>query len=100
MLTIQQYRLLKLAEECAEVAQRCSKQIQFGADEVQPGQILSNAERLRDELLDLFMWAKILMAHEAIAPIDVRHVERHYFDKLDKLDRAAELAQELGQLKR
>ena len=34
-MTKTQFLLLKLAEECAEVAQRAIKQIQFGKDERQ-----------------------------------------------------------------
>lgn len=59
-LTYKQFLLTKLAEECAEVAQRCSKQIQFGADEVQTGQEFSNRERLADELGDLLVKCKLL----------------------------------------
>lgn len=36
-----------LAEECCEVGQRVSKALRFGLDEVQPGQDLSNAERIK-----------------------------------------------------
>jgi hypothetical protein len=53
MINREQFLLLKLAEECAEVAQRASKSIRFGHDEVQDGQPLTNAERLRNELADL-----------------------------------------------
>jgi len=42
-----------LAEECAEVGQRVSKAMRFGLGEVQPGQALTNAERIADELVDL-----------------------------------------------
>lgn len=42
-----------LAEECAEVAQRATKAQRFGMDEIQPGQDLSNRERLSQELSDL-----------------------------------------------
>jgi hypothetical protein len=41
------------AEECAEVAQRISKALQFGLDEIQPGQPLTNRERIRYEYSDL-----------------------------------------------
>lgn len=42
-----------LAEECAEVAQRASKAARFGLDEIQPGQSLTNEERLWQEMNDL-----------------------------------------------
>lgn len=40
-------------EECNEVAQRASKALRFGLSEVQPGQPLANAERIRQEFADL-----------------------------------------------
>lgn len=42
-----------LAEECAEVAQRVSKALRFGLAEIQPGQPLTNAQRIEQELTDL-----------------------------------------------
>lgn len=42
-----------IAEECAEVAQRISKALRFGLGEIQPGQLLTNAERISEELCDL-----------------------------------------------
>jgi hypothetical protein len=47
------YLIICLAEECAEVAQRCSKMLRFGKDNVQEGQFLTNAERLIYEYNDL-----------------------------------------------
>lgn len=52
-----------ISEECAEVAQRCSKALRFGLLEIQPGQTLTNAQRLRGELIDL--WACVQMAEDA-----------------------------------
>ncbi len=49
-----------LAEECAEVAQRVSKALRFGLTEVQPGQPLTNAERIAQELNDLVAVAELL----------------------------------------
>lgn len=48
----EQYLLLKLAEECTEVAQMCSKVIQFGLDEVYIDS--TNRQRLHNEINDLF----------------------------------------------
>ena len=42
-----------LIEEAAEVQQRATKMLRFGVDEVQPGQELSNKDRLSDEVGDL-----------------------------------------------
>lgn len=56
----QEYLLTCLAEECAEVAQRCTKALRFGINECQPGQELSNEERLNIELNDLFTICRLL----------------------------------------
>jgi len=59
MMTVHQYFLLKLAEECAEVSQRALKQMQFGKEESQaqgPSTTkieATNAQRLRQEVNDL-----------------------------------------------
>lgn len=41
------------AEECTEIGQRASKALRFSLEEVQPGQALSNAERIMYEYRDL-----------------------------------------------
>ena len=46
--------LVILTEECAEVQQRATKMLRFGVEEIQPGQELSNKDRLSDEIGDLF----------------------------------------------
>lgn len=49
-MTRQEHLLTILAEECAEVAQRVSKALRFSLTEIQPGQPLTNAERIVEEL--------------------------------------------------
>lgn len=58
-----EYLLTTLSEECTEVAQRVSKSLRFGLDEVQPGQSMSNADRICLELDDLHGTLKLL--HDA-----------------------------------
>lgn len=53
-MTEPEHLLTILGEECCEVAQRVSKTLRFGLDEIQPGQELNNRERLMEELYDLF----------------------------------------------
>ncbi len=48
-----EYLLACLAEECDEVGQRAMKALRFSLAEVQPGQPLSNAERISEEYADL-----------------------------------------------
>lgn len=56
----QEHLLVILAEECAEVAQRASKALRFGMDEIEPGQKLTNRERLCGEISDLWAAASML----------------------------------------
>ena len=51
-----------VAEEAVEVAQRATKALRFGIEEVQPGQALSNLQRMRGELYDLL--AAFEMVHD------------------------------------
>lgn len=53
-MNTQDYLLICLTEECAEIAQRATKALRFGLDEIQPGQTLNNKERLIQEIADLF----------------------------------------------
>jgi hypothetical protein len=57
-----EHLLWVLAEECAEVAQRASKAARFGLDEVQPGQALTNEERLWQEMCDLCAVGEMLIS--------------------------------------
>lgn len=59
-MTRTEHLLTILAEECCEVAQRATKALRFGLDEIQPGQELSNAARINGELLDLFAVCEML----------------------------------------
>jgi NTP pyrophosphatase (non-canonical NTP hydrolase) len=101
----QQFLLLKLAEECAEVAQRASKQIQFGKDEKQKDhapvaggatESKSNSERLRDEIMDLMVLVTMLEETKEISEITNFHIA--YAAKKIKLQKYLDLSASLGQL--
>lgn len=66
MLTIDQYLLNLVQEECAEIAQRASKAIRFGLKQTQSGQIENNAQRLVREVVDLSAVLKLLEERGAI----------------------------------
>jgi hypothetical protein len=70
MMTLEDLNLVMLMEECAEVAHRASKQLRFGADEIQPGQPLTNRQRLRDELMDLLTVVDFLTDGGQLAPVN------------------------------
>lgn len=56
----EQLLLMQAAEECAEIAVRCSKAQRFGMEEAQQGQALTNRERIREEVLDLLAVLELL----------------------------------------
>lgn len=59
--------LTLLAEESAEVAQRCAKALRFGLAEVEPGQPLTNAQRIMAEVND-FIAVYQLLAGPVVSP--------------------------------
>jgi len=102
----QQFLLLKLAEECAEVAQRASKQIQFGKDERQKdhaphgaiAESKSNSERLREELLDLLSIWTMLEDIREISKWTIEEAVEAHDKKKQKLQKYLDLSYSLGQL--
>lgn len=65
-MTQTEHRLVKLAEECVEVAQRCTKAIRFGLSEVQKDQPLNNNQRIRLEMAGLWAAYSELVDHDGL----------------------------------
>lgn len=63
-----EHLLAIVAEECAEVAQRCSKALRFGLTEIEPGQELTNAARIYQEYADLRAAVEVLHADCSLMP--------------------------------
>jgi NTP pyrophosphatase (non-canonical NTP hydrolase) len=95
MITYKQFLLLKLAEECTEVAQRALKQMQFGRDEIQLGQELTNGQRLRQELTDLTA-VTILLGLEEIPELPLQEYLDQIQRKHVKMKKYFEYSQSLG----
>ena len=74
--------LVILIEEAAEVQHRATKLLRFGRDEVQPGQDLTNGQRLAKELGDMAVLVE--MAAEA-GLIDLQEVKARAQRKRQKL---------------
>lgn len=101
-----QFYLLKLMEECNEVAQRAAKQIQFGAMESQaskaspsehkvPG---TNGERLRGEIVDLLATIDILIDIGEIPWLASWELLAAKNTKRQKIAKYLEYSQKLGQV--
>lgn len=93
-----QFLLLKLMEECTEVGQRCSKQIQFGKLEVQVNQPLTNAERLKQELLDLYSLVHLLQERGELPEISDAEVQIALINKKAKLQKYLNMSYDLKEL--
>lgn len=96
-----QHLLLKLMEECAEVSQRASKQMQFGRDEYQPNQAIpwTNSERLRDEINDLLAVVKMLEEVGEIPKFDLKDFDKHLDMKRGKIRKYLKYSESLGMVK-
>jgi hypothetical protein len=85
------------AEECNEVAQRVSKALRFGLLEVQPGQPLTNAERIIQEFHDLFAVMEMLVDADAI-PLTIISDHSVVLAKMSKIERFMAISREQGVL--
>ncbi len=94
----QQFLLLKLAEECMEVAQRASKHIQFGPNEIQKDQSLTNSQRLKNELLDLYAVVGLLLDEGEPLSFTPKEYKQGKKAKLEKLNKYLKHSHSLGLL--
>ena len=98
MLHKQEYLLVKLAEECAEVAQTATKALTFGVNGIQRDQPLTNAALIWQKFADLCAIVNMLQA-EYVLPSG--YMERIHFremieKKQDKVGRYMTLSRERG----
>lgn len=96
-----QYLLMKLAEECAEVAQRAIKQMQFGKYEIQEGQPFTNGERLKQEITDLGVVLELLVEQNEIPDynIGMEEWDKLKETKIAKMNKYLQLSADLGRIK-
>lgn len=93
-----QFLLLKLIEECSEIAHIASKQIQFGKDNVRRDQLKTNAQRLKEEILDLY--AVIYLLHEELEIPVIQGYEEGIAtrEKIEKMQKYLNVSLSLRQL--
>lgn len=94
MLNKHEHLLVCLNEECAEIGQRIDKALRFGINEIQPGQSLSNSERILDEMVDFI--AVMEMAVDAGLILDPRLEGAMIALKKEKVHKYMEYAQRVG----
>lgn len=95
-MNLNEHHLIVLMEECAEVIHRASKQLRFGADEIQPGQAQTNRDRLRGEILDVFATVEFLIDSGQIDPIEPYDVREHMKIKRQKVEAMWHLSRDQG----
>ncbi len=90
-----EHLLTILAEECNEVAVRCSKAKRFGLAEIQPEQLLTNAQRIRQEVQDVFALLSMLHLEGHIdASKDFNAID----EKKSKVEKFLEYSRQCGTL--
>jgi len=96
-----EHLLIILAEECNEVAHRCSKALRFGLQEVEPGQALTNAQRIYLEYADLQAVFGMLVTEGAMrgCNLDLNELDRVKGKKRTKIERYLDYSRECGTLK-
>lgn len=97
-MKLSQYMLMKLSEECAEVAHRASKQIQFGPEQAQKGHTETNKQRLKGELLDLLAVSRVLVSLDQIDPLSDQEQNDAFYAKIAKMDKYLQISKELGEI--
>lgn len=96
MMTLGQFVLLKIMEECSEVSQRASKAMQFGLCETQEGDTQDNRNRLESEISDLLATLHIAADLGLIEPLDVLHTLPTTHHKRMKLNKYLAHSRKLG----
>ena len=92
-----EYLMTQAASECNEVAHRISKALQFGINEVEPGQALTNAERIVAEFADL-CGVMSMLEDRGLLSIDDASMAQAMLAKRAKVLRYMEYAKQQGTL--
>lgn len=98
-MSVVDYLLSHLAQECNEVAIRCTKAQMFGLDEVQPGQEFTNRERITQELCDVLAMCDVLRDEGVMADVILASRALPYLErKKAKAAKFSDYSRELGRL--
>ena len=94
----QEHLLTILSEECSEVIHRVSKTLRFGLDEKEPGQELTNSERIREEINHVISVISILQEENYLPKEDRTIGMIKILKKKEKVERYLKYSKELGTL--
>lgn len=92
----QEYLLVKLMEECAEVSKVCAKILRFGIDNGKPDSLVTNREELHRELVDIVAIVAIL-EEEGITTVGTLS-EEQMLAPINRIYHYMNLSKELGTL--
>lgn len=98
-MSFEDYLLSHLAQECCEVAIRCTKAQMFGLDEVQPEQLLTNRQRIAEEVQDVLAMIDELQESEILPKFSRRDSQARISAKLRKAGKFRNYSRSLGRLK-
>lgn len=85
MMTSEQLRLSKTAEEASEVAKECHKGMIFGTRSMHDGTL--NRELIREECMDLLVCVRLLERMGIIRKIRPADIRKHFAKKRPKIMR-------------
>src|SRR5688572_27178134 len=95
----EQMLLLKVAEECAELGQVCSKAIRFGLNSKHPNGGLTNFERIGEEFQDLAAAFDYLLEKVGNSGNVYAYVGNQFLERRERIDKYLEVSKKLGILK-
>lgn len=97
-MSVADYLLSHLAQECAEVAIRCTKAQMFGLGEIQPEQPLTNKERIAEELAEVTAMVELMQRVGIIPEFSERDIEARISAKHRKAQEHRGYSRQLGRL--
>lgn len=97
-MTRNEHLLKCLEEEGCELAHRVSKAMRFGLNEVQPGQSLTNAERIEEEFLDVSGAYLFCVKEGLLKPVPPERIFRAIIAKEAKIEEFLAYAKTRGTL--
>jgi hypothetical protein len=99
-LSLADYLLSHLAQECAEIIVRATKAQHFGLDERQPGQPHTNAERIMHEWCDLIATMETVQEYGILPELPREEYIQRKKDKQVKAALFREYSRDLERLHR
>lgn len=97
MLSLQEYLLVKLSEEAAEVSQSVSKALIFGLNESQTGLEKNNAQRLEAEIID-FLGVVKMLSDAGVIDVSSEEASERIDQKVEKVERYMRYSASIGTL--